>query len=148
MTKKEKTVRIVYGTLIGATLLFIWGHSLMPAKHSQTESDTVRWLLSLVLGDGAATAFLLKNIRKVAHFCEFALLGGELALCRRSVRLPASWLYGLGVAAVDECLQFFAPGRAPAVTDVLLDYGGFLCGFGVLSLVALAAAQIRRRRQK
>ena len=148
MTKKQKVARWVYGTLIGATLLFIWGQSLTPAKQSQAQSDTVKWLLSLVLGDGAATAFLLKNIRKVAHFCEFALLGGELALARRVFRLPQAWLYGLGVAAADETLQFFAPGRAPMVRDVLLDYSGYLCGFGLVALLAAVILHFARKAEK
>lgn len=148
MTKGQKAVRWAYGALIGATLLFIWGHSLSPAAQSQAESDTVKRLLSLVLGDGAVTAFLLKNIRKVAHFCEFALLGGELALARRTFRLPQVWLYGLGVAAMDETLQFFAPGRAPMVQDVLLDYGGYLCGFGLVALLVAAICYISRKAKK
>ncbi|MBQ9859118.1 MAG: VanZ family protein [Clostridia bacterium] len=148
MTKREKAAGWVYGILIGATLLFIWGHSLTPASQSQAESDKVKWLLSLVLGDGAVTAFLLENIRKVAHFGEFALLGGELALAGRRLRLPRAWLYGLGVAAVDEVLQLFAPGRAPMVADVLLDYSGYLCGFGLIALLAAGLARLCRKVKK
>ena len=44
---------------------------------------------------------------------------------------------------VDEVLQLFAPGRAPAVTDVLLDWAGYAAGCALL----LLAAWLRRRQK-
>ena len=147
MPKIQKWTLAVLFVCIGATLVFIWGHSLMPATGSKTESDTVKRLLSLVFGEGAVAAFLLDNIRKVAHFAEFALLGAEVCALRRMQKAPVSWLYGLGVAAVDELLQFAAPGRSPQVTDVLLDYSGYLCGFGFLAAIFGLAIIFRRFRK-
>ena len=74
-------------------------------------------------------------IRKGAHFTEFAVLGGLLlnALTRWQER--TGWLQavlaalcGLVVAISDEIHQAFGPHRGPAVTDVLIDFSGVLCG--------------------
>ena len=74
-------------------------------------------------------------IRKCAHFTEFAVLGGLTfnALARWQARTgwqQAVWaaLGGLLVAISDEIHQAFVPNRGPAVTDVLIDFSGVLCG--------------------
>ena len=46
-------------------------------------------------------------------------------------------------AASDEIHQSFVPGRGPAVTDVLLDSAGALCG--ILFIWLLVQAVLRRR---
>lgn len=148
MPQKQKKATVCLLVAIGLTLVFIWGHSLMPGQSSQNESETIKWLLSLLLGEGAVTAFLLKYIRKVAHFMEFFLLGAEVSGLGRLHKTPVMWLYGLGVAAVDETLQFFSPGRAPGVRDVLLDYSGYLCGFCLIASVFWVYSVFRRSHKK
>jgi len=70
-------------------------------------------------------------VRKLAHFSEYAVLGGlyaaaiRLSLNGRSGRGAAALrtglplLLGLAYAAGDEWHQAFVPGRGPAVRDVL-----------------------------
>lgn len=74
-------------------------------------------------------------VRKAAHVTEFAVLGGLLmnAWARqqhkagvRQAGLAA--LCGLAYAALDEFHQMFVPERGPAVTDVLIDFGGVVIG--------------------
>ncbi len=128
--KKKQIARNVWVLVLAATTLLIWFQSLIPATGSYRESQFIKAILDFLLGEGVVATFLLRNIRKVAHFAEFCLLGGEWAAGRRRLGTHRfAVLYGLAVAAVDELLQFFAPGRAPMVTDVLLDYAGYLCGF-------------------
>ena len=74
-------------------------------------------------------------IRKLAHLAEFGLLGLLWGGCGRSYDRRLLWLGGLPTGVVDECLQFFAPGRAPLVADVVLDTAGYLCGTAVILLV-------------
>lgn len=95
-------------------------------------------------------------VRKLAHFSEYAVLGGlyaaaiRLSLNGRSGRGAAALrtglplLLGLAYAAGDEWHQAFVPGRGPAVRDVLIDFAGVLAG----TLLGLAAAALYRRRRR
>ena len=77
----RKKIRRILAVLILLTIVFIWGHSLMSREDSSKESDWVRQLLTpvleLLVGEGNVTEHL---VRKLAHFCEYALLGLELLL--------------------------------------------------------------------
>ena len=103
-----------------------------------------------------------KFIRKLAHFSEFALLGFLTALlvahlAARFSRLTAilQWLvpaaFCLAYAASDEIHQMFAE-RGPAVTDVLLDFVGAICGIliarAVVWCVCTVVCNARARREK
>jgi VanZ family protein len=79
------------------------------------------------LGTGLGTWDLV--LRKIAHFCEYAVLGLLLlrATGRETVALAAGVLY----AASDEVHQHFVAGRHAAFRDVAVDSAGVL--FGVLA---------------
>lgn len=88
-------------------------------------------------------------LRKCAHFCVYAALGALLlldSLCF-AAKPPVHILRALFAAALyaasDEIHQSFVPGRGPAVTDVLLDSAGALCG--ILFVWLLVWAVLRRR---
>lgn len=142
--------------LILVTLAFIWGNSLLSREQSQAESDFVaryvRPMLRALLGpfaeQGAIDAI---DIRKMAHFVEFYVLGIELAMLRRALRaacrLPA-WLPALlplAVAGMDELLQHVSM-RGPSLTDVAIDWAGGLTG--VLGACAVQALIGRGRRSR
>lgn len=135
MTEQRKNrgpaARWVWPVVIALTTVVIWGFSLMPGAQSQAQSEFVRRIVEALLGDGPLAEFLMAHfpIRKVAHFTEYFVLGVEWACYRRVRRWPVCWGYGLPVAVADELLQFTAAGRAPMVTDVLLDTAGYLCGY-------------------
>lgn len=83
-------------------------------------------------------------LRKTAHFCVYGALGALLllySLCF-AAKPPAHILRALLAVAVyaasDEIHQAFVPGRGPAVTDVLLDSTGALCGILLVWLIAWA----------
>ena len=134
MTREKH--RWVLPALIGAVTLFIWSQSLLPGTVSAQESGFITRLLAGILGLETVPVWLHHLVRKAAHFSEFALLGGLWRgyAPRRGMRF--SWVYGLGVAAVDECLQFLSPDRGPALTDVGIDYAGYLCGWLAVAAVA------------
>ena len=138
MGDSRKVSRVVWPTVIGVTTLVIWGFSLTPAETSAQQSGFVRQLLLALLGEGALADFFLTYVpvRKLVHFTEYFVLGGEWALYQRADRRRWLGLCGLPVAVVDECLQFFSPGRGPAVADVLLDTVGYACGFALFWLLA------------
>ena len=136
VTAVKKNTAWVLPAVIGAVTLFIWSQSLLPGAVSAQESGFIARLLAGMLGLETIPVWLHHLVRKAAHFTEFALLGGLWRgyAPRRGCRL--SWLYGLGVAAVDECLQFLSPDRGPALADVGIDYAGSLCGWLAVAGVA------------
>lgn len=120
-------------------LLFVWGHSLLPASVSREESH--HWLVLLQTWLPWLTDHL---IRKAAHFTEFAVLGALLfgaAGVRHGLWLPPC--FGLLAALADETVQLFALGRAGMVEDVWLDFAGFLTGWILIALISL----IRKKRR-
>jgi VanZ family protein len=76
------------------------------------------------LGTGLGTWDLV--LRKIAHACEYAVLGALLLRALRN-ELPA---FGLGVAYAvsDEVHQHFVEGRVGAPLDVLIDSVGVTIG--------------------
>lgn len=141
---RRRGIRLLWICLIGITTAFIWGQSLMNASDSGAESGAVQQWLVLLFGDGFAETFLYVYLRKVAHFSEYAVLGVTWSGWRNA-RPPlkrAKWLVyfaGILTATCDELLQFIAPGRGPAVTDVLIDTAGYAVGallwWGLVSLI-------------
>ena len=67
------TRRRVFWALTALWLLFVWGHSLLPASVSKEESG--HWLALLQNWMPWLTDYL---IRKAAHFTEYAVLGALL----------------------------------------------------------------------
>ena len=140
----KKYLRILY-ILLGCTLLFIWGNSLMPASLSGAISAFVKDILSHILsfmedseGDGL--------LRKLAHGLEFAALGAELFLIGKEKHWPRSGLLlsGLGVSLLDETIQLFVEGRNGAIRDVWIDMGGFC--FGILVCFLVTKTLFSRKR--
>ena len=76
-------------------------------------------------------------LRKIAHFCEYAVLGVLLlrALGRELLAIPA----GIAYAATDELHQHFVAGRHAAVRDVAIDAAGVLAGVLLLQSRAWSA---------
>jgi VanZ family protein len=87
------------------------------------------------LGTGLGTWDLV--LRKIAHFCEYAILGALLfrALGRELFVVAA----GAAYAATDELHQHFVPGRHAAFRDVAIDVAGVLAGVLLLQSVSWSA---------
>jgi VanZ family protein len=76
------------------------------------------------LGTGLGTWDLL--LRKLAHACEFAVLGGLLLRALRDER--AALAAGVAYAISDEMHQHFVPGRVGSPLDVVIDSVGVALG--------------------
>ena len=76
------------------------------------------------LGTGLGTWDLV--LRKLAHACEFAVLGGLLLRALRDER--AALAAGIAYAISDEVHQHFVPGRVGSPVDVLIDSAGVALG--------------------
>ena len=140
--------RVIFTMALIACVVFIFSNSMQVADASSLASGRVLlWLRKVlrVLGmPGAASHLTMHIVRKLAHFCEYALEGFLLMLCLRVYTRHffkhVSWpiLFGLLTALTDETIQIFSPGRSSQVTDVWLDFSGVLCGLLVgLFLLAL-----------
>lgn len=115
----------------------IFYNSLLPLRQSSQLSGWVTALTQLLAQhlDIRLTGDVEHHIRKLAHFCEFALLG--LLLCHSFSALGVSnrtatgyiLFLALFAAVLDEYIQSFSPGRASRVKDVLLDFSGVFCAW-------------------
>lgn len=100
-------------------------------------------IASMQEGADDETVILLYNIfgtvlRKLAHLCEYALLGLLLHLLYSSYGLTMKWLplvTGVMYAASDELHQTFVPGRLGTPTDVLIDAAGVLIGIYLITMI-------------
>ena len=131
--------RRTFWVLTALWLLFVWGHSLLPASVSKEESG--HWLALLQNWMPWLTDYL---IRKAAHFTEYAVLGALLfgaAGVRHGLWFPPC--FGALAALADETVQLFAAGRSGQVSDVWLDLAGFLAGWILIALISL----IRKKRR-
>ncbi|MBO5316012.1 MAG: VanZ family protein [Clostridia bacterium] len=114
------------------TILSFFIQSALPPAISSAESDTVSGFLGILIPeDTVIGGFIHSNIRKIGHFCEYGLLGIQLALLtalsltERKERLAFIFhIFALIVALIDETVQIFS-GRGPSVSDVWLDFLGF-----------------------
>ena len=135
--------RVLFTLALAATVYFIFANSLEIARESSARSQQVMALLNGLLGRAGLGPLSEHTVRKLAHFCEFALLGFWFMLClrvytRHFIR-HVSWplFFGLLTAVIDETIQLYVPGRSSSVKDVLLDFSGVLAGLFLALLILL-----------
>lgn len=135
--------RVLFTAALAATVYFIFSNSLEIARESSARSQQVMELLNSLLGRVGLGPLSEYFVRKLAHFCEFSLLGFWFMLClrvytRHFVR-HVSWplFFGLLTAVIDETIQLYVPGRSSSVKDVLLDFSGVLTGLFIALLILL-----------
>lgn len=140
-TKYKNTVKVSLLLLIAATLAFIFVQSMLPPEKSKEESDKVGDIIEEIIPpDTQAGDYVQNNIRKIAHFVEFFILGCEAALYGILFVRPLKWWTlsfptALIVAFFDESIQMFT-GRGPAISDVWIDFLGFLIAGAIFYTVA------------
>lgn len=123
-----------------------------------------RWLLDKVLWLVGLSAESLTQetlemlhflLRKCCHFGEFFVLGILAYQAFRRMKrteqftdlrkAAIAFVFSVGIATMDECLQLFVDGRAGRVADVLLDSSGALVGIVIFWAIArLVAAKHKR----
>ena len=133
MIRTEKRLRLCAFLLI-VNLAFIWGNSLLPGEVSGAFSDWVKELLARLFVSDEISSSGGGLLRKLAHFSEFAVLGGLLtwlfSMLQKKIYLPA--VCGFLAACVDETIQRFVPDRGPSIVDVGIDTCGVLTGMLLL----------------
>ena len=97
-------------------------------------------------------------IRKlVGHFGLFGLSGiilivdfllaNDIYLAKKSDIVLISLVFGFGIALLSEVLQYFAPGRFMAFTDVLIDYAGFILFGGLTFLIGYLIYRHKNKKE-
>lgn len=143
--------------LIGC-IAFIFSNSMQIATVSSGASGRVMTLMQRVLCrvglPDIAEQLTMHFVRKLAHFCEYALEGFLLMLCLRvytrypfrHISVPV--LGGALTALADETIQLYTPGRSSQVTDVWLDLIGVLSGILAAVLVLAVLRLVFHHRDK
>ena len=155
---KQKRQLIVL-ILIVLTVAFIFIQSALPISVSNKESEAVGDAVGgAISGVGSPSEekkadlldFIKKNVRKMAHFAEYALLGAEffvLALFsygkkgKLRLKLPfgiktllISSLPAIVVSFFDESIQILSK-RGYSVIDMWIDTFGYMSAFTALYIV-------------
>ena len=143
MTKiKNKKWLIIFLLLTICWIGVIFSFSLQPADvSSEMSSGLGKKLLEAFVPElldelenmsGEQLGMMHHLLRKCAHFAEYFALGALVMLTLLQIILKKNVVTGIGlsmlVAAMDETIQRFVPGRSGQVTDVLLDTVGASVG--------------------
>lgn len=151
--------RVIFTLALVGCIVFIFSNSMEIADASSMSSGRVLALLQKLLralGHPAlANRLTMHIVRKMAHFCEYALEGFLLMLCMRAYTRRYLWhvsvpmLGGVLTAMTDETIQLFSAGRSSQVTDVWLDSCGVLAGIlTALLVMALCRLLFHHRDRK
>lgn len=144
-SNKQKITKIILIAAIVLCVFFIWSRSLKEAPESDAESSGVVSFLRPVLEWLKIPEENRTHIvRKTAHFTEFFIIGLLLSALFRGRHILFPLLIGFLVAAADETIQLFIPGRSGEFSDVLLDTAGATAAI----LIVYAAVGLYRVRKK
>ena len=165
LSKARLFWRIVTTLACVFTLAFIFSNSLKTAEASSSQSsrvvDTVQKVVAvfapespIATATGEAYDKLHADIRTLAHFLQFALLGALYCWCwftytdeKGYVVIPATAI--VITPMFDELLQALSYGRAAEWLDVGVDVaGGIVGGLFALCTLTIGVCIYRKRKQK
>ena len=147
--------------LIILCLIFIFFNSFKNAEQSRADSGRVVEIIEKVVDavcqgnppeklDSFLVTASRNVLRNYAHFLEFFILGILTMLYSYSKfkvaifkRLSFVFLFCILIALIDETIQFFSPGRAFELYDLLLDGLGSIIGV----ILILLLHKIKERRK-
>ena len=152
MLSFRKALKIALLLLIAGTIAFIFTQSMLPQEQSAQQSDKVGDILEEIIPpETPVGGYVQENVRKIAHFVEFAVLGVWVALylilfLKKYVYAALSYLFALVLALFDETIQIFS-GRGPDVIDVWIDFAGYASFFTLVFLLSILVIFIYERRK-
>lgn len=130
---------------------FIFANSLLPGQVSGNNSSFVQQLIQGFFDWLRAPVTITEYfIRKSAHFLEFCAFGILVMTTIRQYtptparHLPLGLFIGLAVPVADELIQHFVEGRSSQVTDVVLDFSGFVTGLVLFFLFCVLFVRKRK----
>lgn len=138
MPKQHKQHKLLFPILSFLWVIVILSFSLQDGSRSSLQSGvittTIQSLLSNI-GIDIERQLLSFLIRKTAHFTEFFILG---VLVKQSSfdlvnNLPV--YLACFVPILDETVQSFVPGRAMAISDMIIDLTGIIFGMIIYAFI-------------
>ena len=155
MQKKRKALRLIlfWALAVGwiAVLFFFSGQNA--ADSSALSGWFVDFVRSIFPFNRIPADQLIYVVRKLAHFCIFALEGFLLCLAMtqsfrdRSAGAVLSVIACTALAAANELHQMFSEGRSCEGRDVLIDIGGALLGIAAAMLLLRLLHRRKRARE-
>ena len=151
--RSMKIIKYALLILILLNLVFIFLQSALPPEESSKESDTIGDIIEEIIPpDTKPGEFIQTNLRKIAHFVEFASLGALVStylilFYRKRAAILLSFPSALMTGFFDETIQLFS-GRGTSVKDVWIDFFGFACASVLFYTVWLIFSLIRKNVNK
>ena len=155
MQKKRRALRL--GVFWALAIGWIAVLFLLSGQNAVESSELSGWFVNFVRGlfpfNRIPADQLTNVVRKLAHFCIFALEGFLLCLAMtqsfrdRSVGAALSVIVCTALAACNELHQMFSEGRSCEGRDVLIDTGGALLGIGAALLLLRIIRSWKRARR-
>ena len=133
--RRLKTAQAISLAISIFLAVFIFANSAQPADESADMSGGLLLFINDIFAYCGIDVILSHHVlRKCAHFIEFFAVGVSLMVTtatftkrlRRHIIKPV--LISLAIAAIDETIQLFPPGRSAQASDVALDFTGAVCG--------------------
>ncbi len=146
---QRKLLRVALLALIALTAAFAFVQSSLSPEASSSESGAVGDVIGEIIPpETPVGGYVQTNIRKIAHFVEFALLGAEVAVyilvfTPWRERVILSYPFAVITAFLDESIQMFTD-RGPAISDVWIDFSGFVCASLIVYAFFFAARFVLR----
>ncbi|MDR0934982.1 MAG: VanZ family protein [Erysipelotrichaceae bacterium] len=159
----KKNLKWILLTIFITLNLFIVFESCLPAGESSSQSnlvvdiskDIINFFRPDTITNSNIDALAMAVRKVIGHFLLFALNGLIGFFTFISLFKNKKWwlsiiinlIIGLSVAILTEIIQIFTPGRAGLISDVLLDYSGYLLplliGYSVILIIRLT----KRKKQ-
>ena len=157
MITRRNIIHLVILILLALNLAFIFIQSALPPEKSEETSDKVGEIVGEIIPpETKPGAFIQINLRKIAHFIEFAALGllsslYVVFLGESIKRVVLTLAHAPSVALLDETLQIFS-GRGSSVKDVWIDTLGFFTAailfYTVYHSVRIIIKKVNNSKQK
>ena len=161
MSSKKGSSRALVLSIAFFVLSAVWagvifGFSAQDSQESASLSGEVTEVIIETFDVKTEPDIIEYFVRKLAHFCEYAVLGGLLfgafAFLRRHFEKAPyfaavlSSITSLVYAASDELHQHFVSGRSPQLKDVLIDTSGAVLAGLLICLILYIIAKVKTRR--
>ena len=137
MKIRRLILSVISSLLVILWIAFIFSNSAKSATVSDGHSSkVVEFIVENVLQEQSeeigteGMQFINHIVRKCAHFVEFAILSFLICFSflfwniKKNIARLLPAVISFFIACCDECIQYFVPGRACRLTDVLIDTSG------------------------
>lgn len=155
--RHKKAAGMFFAAAALAAIVFIFSNSLQPAEISGAVSGGMLNVINTWLDSHGFITISEHFLRKCAHLCEFGVLGILLSsafyllapsAAREIARFASALAAAAAVAICDETIQYFVPGRACLVTDMLIDTLGAALGCTAIMILIAFLRRHRKYRKK